>query len=136
MFDEVAENEKNYIVGQVVTTFYENATNFYKVLLVNVKDTNTPYMAQEIVVTGTFGQIQEDEIYRFFGDIVNHPRYGEQLKVDSYQQDKPTSQTGMIQYLSSDKLYVINLKDISSPITLNSLCPNQIKSFTPVFNSE
>ncbi|MFW8054280.1 ATP-dependent RecD-like DNA helicase [Vagococcus fluvialis] len=117
MFDEVAENEKNYIVGQVVTTFYENATNFYKVLLVNVKDTNTPYMAQEIVVTGTFGQIQEDEIYRFFGDIVNHPRYGEQLKVDSYQQDKPTSQTGMIQYLSSDKFPGIGKKIAENIVT-------------------
>ncbi len=103
-------DEKNYIVGQVVTTFFENTTNFYKVLLVNVKDTNTPYMAQEIVVTGTFGQIQEDEVYRFYGDIVNHPRYGEQLKVESYQQDKPTSQAGMIQFLSSDKFPGIGKK--------------------------
>ena len=79
-------------------------------LLVNVKDTNTSYMAQEIVVTGTFGQIQEDEVYRFFGDIVNHPRYGEQLKVDSYQQDRPTSQAGMISYLSSDKFPGIGKK--------------------------
>lgn len=108
MFEE--EKEKNYITGQVVTTFYENTTNFYKVLLVNVKDTNTSYMAQEIVATGTFGQIQEDEVYRFYGDIVNHPKYGEQLKVDSYQQDKPTSQAGMIQYLSSDKFPGIGKK--------------------------
>ena len=104
-------------MGQVVTTFYENATNFYKVLLVNVKDTNTSYLAQEIVVTGTFGQIQEDEIYRFYGDIVNHPRYGEQLKVESYRQDKPTSQSGMIAYLSSDKFPGIGKKIAENIVT-------------------
>ncbi|HCM89271.1 MULTISPECIES: ATP-dependent RecD-like DNA helicase [Vagococcus] len=112
------EIEKNYIVGQVVTTFFENATNFYKVLLVNVKETNSSYTAQEIVVTGTFGQIQEDELYRFYGDIVNHPRYGEQLKVDSYQQDKPTSLSGLINYLSSDKFPGIGKKTAESIIDL------------------
>lgn len=112
------EIEKNYIVGQVVTTFFENATNFYKVLLVNVKETNSAYTAQEIVVTGTFGQIQEDELYRFYGDIVNHPRYGEQLKVDSYQQDKPTSLSGLINYLSSDKFPGIGKKTAESIIDL------------------
>ena len=112
------EVEKNYIVGQVVTTFYENATNFYKVLLVNVKETNSAYTAQEIVVTGTFGQIQEDELYRFYGDIVNHPRYGEQLKVESYQQDKPTSLSGLINYLSSDKFPGVGKKTAESIIDL------------------
>ncbi|MBO0437603.1 ATP-dependent RecD-like DNA helicase [Vagococcus fluvialis] len=128
MFEE--ENEKNFITGQVVTTFYENTTNFYKVLLVNVKDTNTSYMAQEIVATGTFGQIQEDEVYRFYGDIVNHPKYGEQLKVDSYQQDKPTSQAGMIQYLSSDKFPGIgkkiaeNIVDVLGPEAIDKIIEN------------
>ncbi|WP_376716596.1 SF1B family DNA helicase RecD2 [Vagococcus carniphilus] len=117
MFNE-EETEKNYIVGQVVTTFFENTTNFYKVLLVNVKETNTSYTAQEIVVTGTFGQIQEDELYRFYGDIVNHPRYGEQLKVDSYQQDKPTSASGMINYLSSDKFPGIGKKTAENIVDL------------------
>ena len=105
-------------MGQVVTTFFENATNFYKVLLVNVKETNTSYTAQEIVVTGTFGQIQEDELYRFYGDIVKHPRYGEQLKVDSYQQDKPTSASGMINYLSSDKFPGIGKKTAENIVDL------------------
>ena len=128
MFEE--ENEKNFITGQVVTTFYENTTNFYKVLLVNVKDTNTSYMAQEIVATGIFGQIQEDEVYRFYGDIVNHPKYGEQLKVDSYQQDKPTSQAGMIQYLSSDKFPGIgkkiaeNIVDVLGPEAIDKIIEN------------
>ncbi|AQP54169.1 exodeoxyribonuclease V subunit alpha [Vagococcus penaei] len=102
--------EKKYLIGQIQAIFYENATNFYKVMLVNVKDTNTNYTAQEIVVTGTFGQIQEEELYRFYGDIVTHPKYGEQLKVDSYEQEKPSSSAGIIAYLSSAKFTGIGKK--------------------------
>lgn len=108
--------EKTYMVGQIVTVFFENATNFYKVMLVNVSDTNADYNEKEIVVTGTFGQIQEEETYRFFGTLVTHPRYGEQFKVDSYQQDKPTSESGLISYLSSSKFPGIGQKTAESII--------------------
>lgn len=39
----------------------------------------------------------------FFGERVVHPKYGEQFKANSYQKDQPTSETGLINYLSSDK---------------------------------
>lgn len=97
------EEEKEYIVGNVQAIFYENPSNFYKVLLVNVTDTNTDYLEKEIVVTGSFGQIQEEELYRFFGHFVDHPRYGRQYQIDSYQQERPTSVSGVVNYLSSDK---------------------------------
>ncbi|MBP2099278.1 ATP-dependent RecD-like DNA helicase [Enterococcus rivorum] len=95
--------EKQYIVGQVQAIFFQNPSNFYKVLLVQVKDTNTDYLEKEIVVTGSFGQIQEEELYRFFGHFIDHPRYGKQFQVDNYQQERPTSASGVVNYLSSEK---------------------------------
>lgn len=97
------EEEKQYIVGQVQAIFFQNPSNFYKVLLVQVKDTNTDYLEREIVVTGSFGQIQEEELYRFFGHFIDHPRYGKQFQVDNYQQERPTSANGVANYLSSEK---------------------------------
>ena len=97
------DEEKAFIVGTVQAIFYENHSNFYKVVLVNVTDTNTDYLEKEIVVTGSFGQVQEEEPYRFFGHFVDHPRYGRQFQVDSYQQERPTSASGVVNYLSSDK---------------------------------
>ena len=97
------ENEKEYVVGQVQAIFFENPSNFYKVLLVKISDTNTDFLEKEIVTTGSFGQIQEEESYRFFGHFVDHPRYGRQFQVDNYQQERPTSANGVVNYLSSEK---------------------------------
>lgn len=49
------DEEKAFIVGTVQAIFFENPSNFYKVVLVNVTDTNTDYLEKEIVVTGSFG---------------------------------------------------------------------------------
>ena len=94
-------SEANYIVGEVLTTFFENAQNFYKVLLVRVIESNCVSVDDEIVVTGIFDQIHSDISYRFNGKIVSHPKYGEQFQADNYQQTQPTGKRGLIQYFSS-----------------------------------
>lgn len=92
-----------YIVGGVKAIFFQNPSNFYKVLLVQVTETNSDYKEQEVVITGNFGQIQEEEVYRFYGKLVDHPKFGVQFTSSRYHQEKPTSAEGIIAYLSSDK---------------------------------
>ncbi len=110
--DEVSmeEMKEQSLTGTIKAIFFENASNFYKVMLVKVTDTTTNYDGDEIVVTGTFGQIQEGEPYQFYGSLVNHPRYGDQFKVERYEQAKPTSVDGLVYYLSSDKFPGIGKK--------------------------
>ena len=96
-------SERMYIVGKVVAIFYQNPSNFYKVILIKITETNSDHTDEEIVVTGNFGDIQEDELYRFFGIFVDHPKYGRQLQVETYQKEQPTSENGLIQFLSSEK---------------------------------
>lgn len=102
--------ESPYIVGQAKAIFFQNPSNFYKVILIEVSETNTDYREKEIVVTGSFGQIQEEETYRFFGEFMDHPRYGRQFQVERYEQEKPTSAQGLVMYLSSDKFPGIGKK--------------------------
>ena len=102
--------EEHFIVGQTVAIFYQNPTNFYKVLLIRVAETNTNYDDKEIVITGSFGQVQEEETYRFYGKITDHPKFGVQFNAHRYKQEKPTSLTGVINYLSSDKFPGIGKK--------------------------
>ena len=97
------EADKVFIAGKVEAIFFQNPSNFYKVLLVSITDTNTDFLEKEIVVTGSFGDIQEEEPYRFFGSFTDHPRYGRQFQVDSYRQERPTSASGVVAYLSSDR---------------------------------
>lgn len=54
-------------------------------------------------MTGTFGDIKEDETYTFTGHVIDHPKYGQQFQADNYHVDQPTNKTGLINYLSSDK---------------------------------
>jgi exodeoxyribonuclease V alpha subunit len=97
------EEEQLYIVGEMKVIFFENASNFYKVMLVDVIESNLPQKKDEIVVTGSFGQVTEDTVYRFFGTVVEHPKYGVQFQATSYQQEKPTSKNGLISFLAGER---------------------------------
>lgn len=94
---------ESYIVGNVRAIYYENANNFYKVLLVDIVENSLDYVENEIVITGTFGQIQIDTEYKFFGNIVEHVKYGMQFQSDKYEQLSLTSRAGLVEYLSSSK---------------------------------
>lgn len=92
------------IVGQVATIFFENPTNFYKVLRVKVDDDATDLLIDsEITCTGTFASIHYDTTYEFVGKLTTHPKYGEQFAVSRYQQVTPTSTQGLVDYLASNR---------------------------------
>ncbi|MGY3725338.1 ATP-dependent DNA helicase, RecD/TraA family [Granulicatella balaenopterae] len=99
----MTQSEEPYITGAVMTFFYENPSNYYKVMLIKIDETNTEFENDEIVVTGVFGQIHQDVPYRFKGRLVSHPKYGQQFSVTSYSQDQPTGELGLVRYLSSEK---------------------------------
>ena len=93
----------NQLVGTIVATFFENPHNFFKVLLVKIQEKDFDFAEKEIVVTGTFGQIQEGESNEFKGTLVTHPIYGLQFQSQSYSQSKHTSQNGLSAYFASDR---------------------------------
>lgn len=95
--------EELYIKGTLETIYFQNDANYYKVLLITIEDTNTDLVADQIVVTGTFGQIHQETLYTFFGKVVEHAKYGVQFQSERYEQDKVTSKKGLIYYLSSDR---------------------------------
>ncbi|MDN5811045.1 MAG: ATP-dependent RecD-like DNA helicase, partial [Tetragenococcus koreensis] len=90
----------------------------YKVLLFKISETNMDYNEKEIVVTGSFGNVQEEELYRFLGERVVHPKYGEQFKANSYQKEQPTSENGLIQFLSSEKFPGVGKKTAEKIVAL------------------
>ncbi len=95
--------ETPFIDGQIKAIFFQNPSNYYKVLLVKIQETNLEGLDDEIVVTGNFGETQEEESYHFEGKVVDHPRYGRQFQAETYHKEKPSTKLGVIQYLSSDK---------------------------------
>ncbi|MDR1012816.1 MAG: ATP-dependent RecD-like DNA helicase [Lactobacillales bacterium] len=106
----VLNDEREFILGRVNCIFYQNSTNFYKVVLILVQDTNMDFFAQKIVITGSMGHLQEDSDYRFYGKLVKHPKYGKQFQVESYKQETPSSEKGVVTYLSSGQFPGIGKK--------------------------
>ena len=95
--------ERDYIIGEIKATFFENPNNYYRVMKIRVDETNTMYSEDEIVVTGVFAEIQEGTTYQFKGQLVDHPKYGIQFKCETYERQKITSREGLQRFLSSDQ---------------------------------
>ncbi|WP_146924347.1 SF1B family DNA helicase RecD2 [Alkalibacterium kapii] len=101
---------ENYISGEVMTIFFKSPSNYYKVMLVEISDTNTDIKESQTVVTGEFGQIQEGDCYKFFGKWTDHPKYGLQFQSTRYLKEKPSTQEAIITYLSSPRFKGIGKK--------------------------
>lgn len=95
-------NDDIFFTGEILSIFFSNSSNFYKVLLLQITDTNSNYGDSEIVVTGIIGDVVEGENYTFHGMLTTHPKYGEQLEITSYEKEGPTNRNGLVKFFSSD----------------------------------
>ena len=89
-----------YFSGTIERIIFENPSNFYRILLLEIEDTDAEDFDDfEIIVTGTMADVIEGEDYTFWGQIVQHSKYGEQLQISRYERAKPTSK-GLVKYFS------------------------------------
>lgn len=121
LFDADQQPQQSWLVGTVVATFFESPDSFYKVLLVKEQSTNLNWRGDEIVVTGNFADVSEELPYRFFGKLVEHPKYGEQFQADNYQNEAPTTKEGIVQYLSGDEFPGLGKKTAEKIVALLGL---------------
>lgn len=106
-----------YVSGTVTRIIFENASNFFKILVLEIDDTDSDFDDFEIIVTGVMADIMENENYTFWGELTRHPKYGEQLKVSRYERQKPSS-NGLISYFSSDHFKGIGKKTAEKILAL------------------
>lgn len=106
-----------YFTGSIERVIFENSTNFFKIILLNIDDTDSDFNDFEIIVTGTIGEVFEGENYTFWGELSNHPKYGEQLKVTRYEKAKPSS-SGLIKYFASEHFKGVGIKTAERIVSL------------------
>lgn len=111
-------SQPSFLIGKVITTFFASADNFYKVLLVQPLENSFDWTQDEIVVTGNFGEINEENAYRFEGKLVDHPKYGQQFQSDNYHNAQPTTKEGLINYLSGEQFTGIGKKTATKIVNL------------------
>lgn len=106
-----------FFSGSIDRIIFENASNFFKILLVELEDTDSDFDDFEIIVTGTMAEVAEGEDYTFWGELTQHPKYGQQVKLTRYQKNKPSS-SGLIKYFASDHFKGIGKKTAEKIVQL------------------
>lgn len=93
----------DYIKGNVKKIIYQN-DNGYTVGVFKVKESSSKYehlVNISVSFTGYFHELNEIDTYNFYGNIVNHPKYGEQFNVELYDRAMPEEKDSIVEFLSS-----------------------------------
>ena len=91
---------KKYIKGNYRQSIF-NSNSGYIIGLFKIKETNDEnlkdYVNKTITFTGYFAELTMDDTYLFYGELIEHPRYGTQYQVSEYERIMPTDKDGIIE---------------------------------------
>ena len=81
--------------GQVIDIIYKNEINSYTVATFETSE------MEETTIVGYLPFVNEGDNLKVTGDIVKHPDYGEQFKVETFEKTMPTTPEALEKYLSN-----------------------------------
>ncbi len=90
------------LTGYVEHIIYRNADNGYTVL-------NLVSGEEEVTCVGVFSAIAEGENIEATGDFSDHPTYGRQFKVESFEEKAPEDEEAIERYLGSGAIKGVGL---------------------------
>jgi exodeoxyribonuclease V alpha subunit len=90
------------VKGYVDHIIYRNSENGYTVLVLIAE-------AEELTCIGTFSDIAEGENIEATGEYVEHPTYGHQFKVSSFEEKAPEDAVAIERYLGSGAIKGIGI---------------------------
>lgn len=90
-----------FLIGTISKVIYKSSDN-YVVGLFRVKESSLDdYIKRSIHITGYFHDILEGENIKIYGNVVIHPKYGEQFNVTHYEKVMPDENDSVIDFLTS-----------------------------------
>lgn len=96
---------QTYIKGTYKKTIFSSNDGFV-VGLIKIKESDdeglTDYVDKLFTFTGLFAQLNIDEDYVFYGNVIDNQKYGIQYKVEKYEKIMPEDKDGLVIFLSSD----------------------------------
>jgi len=96
---------KKYITGIFKKSIYQSEKG-YIIGIFKVKETCDEemkiYINKTITFTGYFAELKNDDNYIFYGELIEHPKYGYQYQVTEYERLKPNDTEGIIEFLCSN----------------------------------
>ena len=96
---------QDYVKGIFRTTIFRSDKG-YIIGLLKVSETNIielkEYVNKTLTFTGYFADLNENERYIMYGEVVEHPKYGIQFSVKESERVRPDDKDGIVEFLSSD----------------------------------
>lgn len=99
---DLFEQNKLFVLGRPIVSIFHNNQNMYSIVRIKIQETNVAFDEKELIVVGYFPPLQNDELYRFTGQLRQHPKYGQQFAADTFTKEVPATEQGVVHYLSSD----------------------------------
>jgi len=104
---------KSYIKGVYKRSIFTSEKG-YVIGMCKVVETDNPifsdFIDKTITFTGYFYDLNEGDTYIFNGEEMEHPKYGLQYQVESFEKVKPEDKDGIVEFLSSDLFPKIGVK--------------------------
>ena len=83
-------SEDNQVKGVLQNVIFAAKDYYFKILSVQVESDDFDWDEDELIVTGTFASVKPGSTYAFFGQLVTHPRYGQQFQAARYENQVAT----------------------------------------------
>ena len=83
--------------GEIKDVIYRNEVNSYMIANFETED-------EETTITGYLPFMEKGDSLKIVGNFVEHPEYGRQFKVETFEKLMPESEEGLEKYLASGKL--------------------------------
>jgi len=97
----LALDGRTFVKGTCLAVIFHNEETLYTVVRLRVEETNEAAAEEEVVVTGYFPRLNEGDVYVFYGQFRQHPRFGRQYAAEQFRKQLPNTKEGVIHYLSS-----------------------------------
>lgn len=127
-----------YVEGLIRSVLFYREENGYTVLKLEIIDTTEMHLLYHeptIVISGFFPKLETQARYKFYGEIVDHPKYGTQYKAQRFERVLENTKEGIIEYLASGLFKGIGLKTAEKIVTTLGLdCLDQIANDVSVLD--
>ena len=90
------------LTGEIESIIYNNETNGYTIAVLQTETV-------EITIVGYLPFINRGDTLKVYGKLVNHPDYGEQLKVETFEKLMPKTLSALENYLGNGSIKGIGL---------------------------
>jgi len=119
------------IVGYIRKIIYKNDNNNYVVASLKLDQKKD----EQVTITGYFKIPSKKQLFRYYGEYFDHPRFGRQFKVENLEMITPNSKEAIIRYLSSPLFKGIGVKSAEVIFdTLGKDCLERIKQNPEIIN--